>query len=67
MLSRVGLDRPGGGRSEFDGADHLLDTLPGETGRAGQHAQVIAPGPAGVKVVRLKYGADVTDRLVELA
>ena len=50
-----------------DVGEHLVDAIVGQAGGGGEDAQVLAGPAPGMEAGRLEHGADVTDRLVEVA
>ena len=59
---RVALHAPVLRRVELDQPQHLVDPRVGNPGRAGERAQVVAAGTAGVEVGRLEHRADAQRR-----
>ena len=63
---RVALHAPSGRGGELDELEDLVDAFSGNPGGGGEHAQVVAPRPSGMRVERLQDRADLADRAVEV-
>ena len=64
---REAADASPGDPGQGDVGEHLVDPIVGQTGGGGEDAQVLAGPAPGMEAGRLEHGADVTDRLVEVA
>src|SRR5262249_57431456 len=61
------LPPPVGGGLELDEGQDLPNAARGDLARQSEHAQVVAPGATGMKVVGLEHRADLARRHIEVA